>query len=61
VNTGFIREKALLLHDIAKELLAKLVKFAGAAISAVLVDFSYSDYPEDPLTQQTNPGRNKMF
>ena len=48
VNTGFIREKALLLHEIAKELLAKLGKFAGAATSAVFVDFSYSDDPEDP-------------
>ena len=61
VKTGFIKEKALLLHEIDKELLAKLGKFAGAATLAVFVDFSYSDDPEDPLTQQTNPGRNKMF
>ena len=57
VNTGLIRE----IHEIAKELLAKLGKVAGAATWAVFVDFSYSDDPEDPLTQQTNPGRNKMF
>ena len=34
MKTGFIKEKAILLHEIDKELLAKLGKFAGAATSA---------------------------